>query len=89
MGATPSSASVSRPRAGAARWRRTLLTAVLVVCAGLWLLPAIWVGVTSLKLTENIIRVPPEWIPWPATLAHYGRCSSRHLADGAVSGARS
>ena len=38
----------------------------------LWLLPAVWVLVTSLKLTENIIRVPPEWIPWPATLVHYG-----------------
>jgi multiple sugar transport system permease protein len=37
-----------------------------------WLLPAVWVLVTSLKLTENIVRVPPEWIPWPATLVHYG-----------------
>jgi multiple sugar transport system permease protein len=29
------------------------------------------VVVTSLKPTANIIRVPPEWIPWPATLEHY------------------
>ena len=54
------------------RSRRGLLTAVMVACAVLWLLPAVWVFVTSLKLTENIVRVPPEWIPWPATLAHYG-----------------
>ena len=40
--------------------------------AVLWLLPAVWVLVTSLKLTANIVRLPPEWIPWPATLAHYG-----------------
>ncbi len=52
--------------------RRTALTALLVGLAVLWLAPALWVLVTSLKLTENIVRLPPEWIPWPATLAHYG-----------------
>ena len=52
--------------------RRTVLAAVMVVVAVLWLLPVLWVLVTSLKLTENIIRMPPEWIPWPPTLAHYG-----------------
>ena len=35
------------------------------------MLPALWVFVTSLKLTQNIVRLPPEWIPWPATLSHY------------------
>jgi len=43
----------------------------MVACAVLWLLPAVWVFVTSLKLTQNIVRLPPEWIPWPATLSHY------------------
>ena len=52
--------------------RRTALAIVMAVVAVLWLLPVLWVFVTSLKLTENIIRVPPEWIPWPVTLAHYG-----------------
>jgi len=52
--------------------RRGIVTALLVACAILWLLPALWVLVTSLKPTANIIRVPPEWIPWPATLEHYG-----------------
>ena len=37
----------------------------------LWLSPIAWVVVTSLKPSEDIIRLPPEWIPWPATLAHY------------------
>jgi len=55
-----------------ARVGRLLITAIMVVLAIAWLLPAVWVLVTSLKLTENIVRVPPEWIPWPATLAHYG-----------------
>ena len=54
------------------RSRRGMLTAFMSVCAILWLLPVVWVVVTSLKPTVNIIRLPPEWIPWPATLAHYG-----------------
>src|SRR5215475_11285985 len=54
------------------RWRRALLTLVLVAGAVLWLLPGVWVVVTSLKPTAHIVRLPPEWIPWPATLAHYG-----------------
>ena len=49
-----------------------ILTTLMVALAIVWLLPAVWVVVTSLKLTENIVRVPPEWIPWPATLEHYG-----------------
>src|SRR5882672_6410472 len=52
--------------------RRVGLSVLMAGFAILWLLPAVWVLVTSLKLTENIIRLPPEWIPWPATLAHYG-----------------
>src|SRR5215831_19827987 len=52
-------------------WSRLVLTAALAVLAVVWLLPVVWVVVTSLKPTENIVRLPPEWIPWPATGAHY------------------
>jgi multiple sugar transport system permease protein len=55
-----------------ARLWRAFLTGFMVLMAIAWLLPAVWVLVTSLKLTENIVRVPPEWIPWPVTIAHYG-----------------
>src|SRR5262245_28943942 len=48
-----------------------LLTLGLAALAALWLLPAVWVLVTSLKPTPNIVRVPPEWIPWPVTAEHY------------------
>ena len=51
--------------------RRNALTAAMLVLAVLWLTPALWVLVTSLKQTPDIIRTPPEWIPWPATLEHY------------------
>jgi multiple sugar transport system permease protein len=47
------------------------LTGALLALAVLWLLPVVWMVVTSLKLPENIVRVPPEWIPLPPTLEHY------------------
>jgi multiple sugar transport system permease protein len=47
------------------------LTAALLALAALWLAPIVWVVVTSLKPSADIIRLPPEWIPWPATSAHY------------------
>ena len=48
-----------------------LLTGSLLALAVLWLLPIVWVVVTSLKMSADIVRVPPEWIPWPPTGAHY------------------
>jgi multiple sugar transport system permease protein len=80
MGATtPAAAARGQARgsvdakawAGRVSARRRILAAVMVVVAVLWLLPAVWVLVTSLKRPEDIIRMPPEWIPWPPTLAHY------------------
>ncbi len=50
---------------------RWALTAALLALAVLWLSPIAWVVVTSLKPSADIIRLPPEWIPWPATLTHY------------------
>ena len=47
------------------------LTVALLALAVLWLSPIAWVVVTSLKPSADIIRLPPEWIPWPATLTHY------------------
>jgi len=47
------------------------LTAALLVLAAVWLLPIVWVVATSLKETAPIVRLPPEWIPWPVTGDHY------------------
>ena len=60
--------AVAGRRLDAQRWA---LTIALLALAALWLLPIAWVAVTSLKPTDRIVRVPPEWIPWPATGAHY------------------
>src|SRR5512137_374166 len=51
--------------------RRWLVTLVMMAAAVFWLLPVIWVLVNSVKLTPDIIRLPPEWIPWPITAEHY------------------
>jgi multiple sugar transport system permease protein len=48
-----------------------ILTLALVALALVWLLPIVWVVVTSLKLNADIVKLPPEWIPWPVTGAHY------------------
>ncbi|HTG13288.1 MAG TPA: carbohydrate ABC transporter permease [Candidatus Eisenbacteria bacterium] len=47
------------------------LTVALLALAVLWLSPIAWVVVTSLKPAPDIIRLPPEWIPWPPTGDHY------------------
>jgi multiple sugar transport system permease protein len=47
------------------------LTLALGVLAFVWLLPIVWVLVTSLKITADIVKLPPEWIPWPMTGEHY------------------
>jgi multiple sugar transport system permease protein len=47
------------------------LTVALGVLALVWLLPIVWVVVTSLKLTADIVKLPPEWIAWPVTAEHY------------------
>jgi multiple sugar transport system permease protein len=82
MGAAPATSSarsrVERPVGATRRTtsssvtrRQLVMAGLMVAVAALWLLPAVWVLVTSLKHTENIIRMPPEWIPWPPTLTHY------------------
>ena len=53
------------------RARRSLLTAVMIICGVLWTLPSLWALSTSLKVTENILKVPPVWIPYPVTLEQY------------------
>ncbi|HYB40408.1 MAG TPA: carbohydrate ABC transporter permease [Candidatus Methylomirabilis sp.] len=51
--------------------KRLALTAALLALAVFWLSPVAWMVATSLKPTEDIVRLPPEWIPWPVTGAHY------------------
>ena len=68
----PRAARGKRQGAGRGQDLTPATASTAAALAALWLLPVAWVLVTSLKLTENIVRVPPEWIPWPPTLEHYG-----------------
>jgi multiple sugar transport system permease protein len=47
------------------------LTVALGLLAALWLLPIVWIVVTSVKPTADIVKLPPEWVPWPVTATHY------------------
>jgi multiple sugar transport system permease protein len=47
------------------------LTLALSVLAVVWLLPIVWVVVTSVKTVPDIVKLPPEWLPWPITADHY------------------
>src|SRR5438552_18062892 len=78
-------AATRRARTRAAASRILATGGLLVVCV-VWLLPAVWVLVTSLKRTQDIVRVPPEWIPWPITVAHYGEVfwSARTASIGQI-----
>ncbi len=53
------------------RMQALALTLALGVLAVIWLAPVAWVIVTSVKITADIVRLPPEWIPWPVTAEHY------------------
>jgi multiple sugar transport system permease protein len=53
------------------RVQTVALTLALGLLAFLWLAPIVWVMVTSVKATADIVRLPPEWIPWPVTMEHY------------------
>jgi multiple sugar transport system permease protein len=59
------------PRRRSVDRQSVALSAALAALAVLWLLPIVWVVATSLKETAHIVRLPPEWIPWPITLDHY------------------
>ncbi|HEV8638274.1 MAG TPA: carbohydrate ABC transporter permease [Chloroflexota bacterium] len=52
---------------------RTVVYALLVVWAGVSLLPVYWMLSTSVKAATSMLTVPPQWIPYPLSLEHYQR----------------
>lgn len=53
-------------------WRKTVVTAILFVVSILFLLPFIWMLVTSFKIEKDVFIYPIQWIPkqWHA-IANY------------------
>lgn len=48
----------------------------LSLAAVISLFPIMWAVATSFKTTRNVSRFPPQWIPDPATLKHYGEVAA-------------
>ena len=55
------------------RWvsRQALLYAVLIVSAGAFLVPLLWMVSTSLKEQTKVMQVPPQFIPNPVDWGNY------------------
>ncbi|HUX87519.1 MAG TPA: carbohydrate ABC transporter permease, partial [Chloroflexota bacterium] len=75
-------ASVSVPvqtatvAAGQSAFRRWLGVTVFVLIALIWLAPGFWALATSFKITPNILKAVPYWLPIPATFAQYSEVMS-------------
>jgi multiple sugar transport system permease protein len=53
-------------------WPRTLLAhLVLIVFSAIFLVPLLWLILSSLKTDAQIFKFPPEWIPSPLTFKNY------------------
>ena len=58
------------------RGRRRLVASVLrhtvlIACSLLFVLPFIWMVATSLKTNQQVVTIPPEWIPNPFNWRNY------------------
>jgi multiple sugar transport system permease protein len=53
--------------------RRAALYALIVLLAVMFAVPFVWLLSTSLKPAAQIFRLPPEWIPRPASWNNYVR----------------
>ena len=61
----------SRSERGLPLPKAILAHAVLIVLSAIFLVPLIWLIVSSLKTDAQIFKFPPEWIPSPATFHNY------------------
>jgi multiple sugar transport system permease protein len=48
-----------------------ILTLVLLALAVLWILPLVWILLTSIKPEPEIIQLPIRWLPSQITFAHF------------------
>jgi multiple sugar transport system permease protein len=63
--------ATAKRRSAARLWQDALLQAVLLLGAGLMLLPLVWMVSTSLKPASEVITWPPQLIPKSPTLENY------------------
>ncbi|MEZ4862913.1 MAG: carbohydrate ABC transporter permease [Caldilineaceae bacterium] len=59
------------------RWQRRLIGHLILALLGLlFTVPFLWLISTSLKPTEQLFRLPPEWIPHPFMWSNYARATT-------------
>ena len=77
-----------RTARGRAGWVKGLRWAALILVAAIVLAPFLWSLSTSLKVKADILRMPPRFLPWPATLDNYDSLLSagfpRYLLNSAI-----
>lgn len=70
------------------RWVEGLRWVGMVLVGGIVLGPFLWSLSTSLKVKGDVLRMPPKFLPWPATLENYHGIITagfpRYLANSAI-----
>ena len=56
---------------------RMILYGILVILGALFIIPFLWIILTSFKPESQIVALPPRWIPNPFTLENYTRALIR------------
>ena len=71
---------MNRDLATRRRMTNLLVHMVLVGLLALMLGPFFWLASTSFKTNAEMFKLPPQWIPSPATLEHYERALTEYPA---------
>lgn len=63
---------------------RLTIVAIGLLFTILWFVPLLWVILTSLKPTEEILTNPPQWIPTEFSLEHYERVLEKPIGQWTI-----
>ena len=74
--ATSQPSSIVHPNRNDKLWRSLAAHSVLIVLAAVFAIPFIWLLSTSLKPTEQLFKLPPEWIPRPFMWSNYAEATT-------------
>ncbi|MDE2790204.1 MAG: carbohydrate ABC transporter permease [Paracoccaceae bacterium] len=70
------------------RYGRYLIRLLIIVpgfiFTVLWFLPLLWIILTSLKPTAEILTNPPQWLPSAFSLEHYGRVLEKPVGQWTI-----
>lgn len=56
---------------GSALWERALVWAILLLALAFFVLPVVWIGMTSFKEQREVFHYPPVFLPEQIDLRHY------------------